>query len=66
MKFGDITKRLSGTQRFKETKTNENMDRLFASDKQPLTVDQLGYVTGGGDARAGKAGKTGQMEKWIK
>ena len=64
MKFGDITKRLSGTQRFKETKTNENMDRLFASDKQPLTVDQLGYVVGGG--RAGRAGKPGKMEKWTK
>ena len=64
MKFGDITKRLSRTQRFKETKTNENMDRLFASDKQPLTVDQLGYVAGGG--RAGRAGKSGKMEKWYK
>ena len=64
MKFGDITKRLSGTQRFKETKTNENMDRLFASDKQPLTVDQLGYVAGGGGA--GRAGNPGKMEKWIK
>ena len=64
MKFGDITKRLSGTQRFKETKTNENMDRLFASDKQPLTVDQLGYVAGGG--RAGGAGKPDEMKKWSK
>ncbi len=64
MKFGDITKRLSGTQRFKETKTNENMDRLFASDKQPLTEDQLGYVAGGG--HAGRVGKPGQMEKWTK
>ena len=64
MKFGDITKRLSGTHRFKETKTNENMDRLFASDKQPLTVDQLGYVAGGG--RASRAGSSGKMEKWIK
>ena len=64
MKFGDITKRLSGTQRFKETKTNENMDRLFVSDKQLLTVDQLGYVAGGG--YAGRAGKPGKMEKWTK
>ena len=64
MNFGDITKRLSGTQRFKEKKTNENMDRLFASDKQPLTVDQLGYVAGGG--RAERAGKPGKTEKWIK
>ena len=64
MKFGDITKRLSGTQRFKETKTNENMDKLFASDKQPLTVDQLGSVVGGGCA--GRAGKPGKMEKWTK
>ena len=64
MKFGDITKRLSRTQRFKETKTNENMDRPFASDKQPLTVDQLGYVAGGGSP--GRAGKPGEMEKWYK
>ena len=64
MKFGDITKRLSGTQRFKETKTNENMDRLFASDKQPLTDDQLGYVAGGGCA--GKAEKKKKTDKWVK
>ena len=40
------------------------MDRLFVSDKQPLTVDQLSYVAGGG--HAGRAGKPGEMEKWTK
>ena len=64
MKFGDITKRLSGKQPLKEAKTNEDPDRLITSDKQPLTDDQLGYVAGGG--KAGHAGKPGEMEKWIK
>ena len=41
MKFGDITKRLSGKQPLKEAKTNEDLDRLCASDKVLLTDDQL-------------------------
>ena len=64
MKFGDITKRLSGKQPLKEAKTNEDLDRLCTSDKVLLTDDQLGSVAGGG--KAGHAGKPGEMEKWIK
>ena len=49
MKFSDITNRLSEaqTQRLREAKTNENADPLFTSDKQLLTDDPLGHVTGG-------------------
>ena len=47
MKFGDITKRLSGKQQLKKTKTNENPDRLCTSDTVLLTDDQLDSVTGG-------------------
>ena len=64
MKFGDITKHLSGKQQFKEAKTNEDLDRLCTSDKVLLTDDQLGSVAGGG--KAGHAGKPGAMEKWTK
>ena len=60
MKFGDITKRLSGNQRLNEAKTNESLDR----EKQLMTFDQLDYVAGGG--AAGRAGKPGEMEKWYK
>ncbi|MBR4655866.1 MAG: hypothetical protein IKO68_04655 [Oscillospiraceae bacterium] len=48
MKFGDITKRLSGKQSLKEAKTNEDLDRPRTSDKALLTEDQLGSVAGGG------------------
>ena len=64
MKFGDITKHLSGKQQLKEAKTNEDPDRLITSDKVLLTDDQLGSVAGGG--KAGHAGKPGEMEKWTK
>ena len=64
MKFGDITKRLSGKQPLKEAKTNEDLDRPRTSDKVLLTDDQLGSVAGGG--KAGHAGKPGAMEKWTK
>ena len=64
VKFGDITKRLSGKQQLKEAKTNEDPDRLSTSDKVLLTDDQLGSVAGGG--KAGHAGKPGEMEKWTK
>ena len=64
MKFGDITKHLSGKQQLKEAKTNEDPDRLITSDKVLLTDDQLGSVAGGG--KAGHAGKPGAMEKWTK
>ena len=47
MKFGDITKRLSGKQQLKEAKTNEELDRLSTPDKLLLTDDQLGSVAGG-------------------
>ena len=47
MKFGDITKRLSGKQPLKEAKTNEDLDRLCTSDKVLLTDDQLDSVAGG-------------------
>ena len=50
MKFGDITKRLSGKQPLKEAKTNEDLDRLCASEKVLLTDDQLGSVAGGAGA----------------
>ena len=59
MKFGDITKRLSGKQPLKEAKTNEDLDRPRTSDNVLLTDDQLGSVAGGG-----KAGKVEQ--KWAK
>ena len=39
MKFGDITKRLSGKQQLKEAKTNEELDRLSTPDKLLLTDD---------------------------
>ena len=64
MKFGDITKRLSGKQQLKEAKTNEDLDKPRTSDKVLLTDDQLGSVAGGG--KAGHAGKPGAMEKWTK
>ena len=64
MKFGNITKHLSGKQQLKEAKTNEDLDRLCTSDKVLLTDDQLGSVAGGG--KAGHAGKPGAMEKWTK
>ena len=64
MKFGDITKRLSGKQQLKEAKTNEDLDKPRTSDKVLLTDDQLGWVAGGG--KAGHAGKPGEMEKWTK
>ena len=61
MKFGDITKRLSGKQQLKEAKTNEELDRLSTPDKLLLTDDQLGSVAGGA------AGKAEHVEKkWIK
>lgn len=49
MKVNDITNHLSETQmqRLREAKTNENADPLFTSDKQLLTDDPLGHVTGG-------------------
>ena len=50
MKFGDITKHLSGKQQLKETKTNEELDRLSTPDKLLLTDDQLGSVAGGAGA----------------
>ena len=50
MKFGDITKRLSGKQPLKEAKTNEDPDRLCTSDKVLLTDDQLDSVAGGAGA----------------
>ena len=59
MKFGDITKRLSGKQQLKEAKTNEDPDRLITSDKLLLTDDQLGSVAGGGKAEHVE-------KKWIK
>ena len=59
MKFGDITKRLSGKQPLKEAKTNEDPDRLSTSDKVLLTDDQLGSVAGGGKAEHVE-------KKWIK
>ena len=34
MKFGDITKHLSGKQQLKEAKTNEDPDRLITSAQQ--------------------------------
>ncbi len=49
MKFGDITKRMSGKQQLKE-KTNEELDRLCTSDTVRLTDDQLDSVAGGGKA----------------
>ena len=48
MKFGDITNRLSGKQRLREAKLNEDLDNLVTLDKQLLTDDQLGSVAGGG------------------
>ena len=48
MKFGDITKHLSGKQPLKEAKTNEDLDKPRTSDKVLLTDDQLGSVAGGG------------------
>ena len=63
VKFGDITKRLSGKQQLKEAKTNEDLDKPRTSDKVLLTDDQLGSVAGG---VAGRAGKPGEMEKWYK
>ena len=50
MKFGDITKHLSGKQPLKEAKTNEDLDKPRTSDKVLLTDDQLGSVAGGGKA----------------
>ena len=47
MKFGDITKHLSGKQQLKEAKTNEDLDKPRTSDKVLLTDDQLGSVAGG-------------------
>ena len=61
IKFGDITKRLSGKQQLKGAKTNEDLDKPRTSDKVLLTENQLGWVAGGG-----KAGKPGEMEKWTK
>ena len=60
MKFGDITKRLSGKQPLKEAKTNEDPDGLRTSDKVLLTDDQLDSVAGG----AGSAVKI--TKKFIK
>ena len=51
MKFGDITKRLSGKQPLKEANRT--------SDKVLLTDDQLGSVAGGGKAEHVE-------KKWIK
>ena len=59
MKFGDITKHLSGKQQLKEAKTNEDPDRLSTPDKLLLTDDQLGWVAGGGKAEHVE-------KKWIK
>ena len=58
MKFGDITKHLSGKQQLKEAKTNEDLDRLCALDKVLLTDDQLGGVAGGAAGKAEKASHT--------
>ena len=58
MKFGDITKHLSGKQKHKEAKTNEELDRLSTPDKLLLTDDQLGWVAGGAAGKAEKASHT--------
>ena len=58
MKFGDITKHLSGKQQFKEAKTNEDLDKPRTSDKLLLTDDQLGSVAGGAAGKAEKASHT--------
>jgi hypothetical protein len=50
MKFGDITKRMSGKQQPEDAKTNEELDRLCTSDTALLTDDQLDSVAGGGKA----------------
>ncbi len=50
MKFGDITKRLSGKKQLKEAKTNANLDRLGTANTMLLTDDQLGNVAGGAGA----------------
>ena len=50
MKFGDITKHLSGKQQLKEAKTNEDLDKPRTSDQVLLTDGQLGSVAGGGKA----------------
>ena len=55
MKFGDITKRMSGKQQIEDAKTNEELDRLCTSDTALLTDDQLDSVAGGG--KAGKVTK---------
>ena len=55
MKFGDVTKRMSGKQQPKDAKTNEEPDRLCTSDTVLLTDDQLDSVSGGG--KAGKVTK---------
>ena len=58
MKFGDITKPLSGKQQLKEAKTNEDLDKPRTSDKVLLTDDQLGSVAGGAAGKAEKASHT--------
>ena len=58
MKFGDITKHLSGKRQLKEAKTNEELDRLSTPDKLLLTDDQLGSVAGGAAGKAEKASHT--------
>ena len=58
MKFGDITKHLSGKQQLKEAKTNEDLDKPRTSDKVLLTDDQLGSVAGGAAGKADKASNT--------
>ena len=58
MKYGDITKHLSGKQQLKEAKTNEELDRLSTPDKLLLTDDQLGSVAGGAAGKAEKASHT--------
>ena len=58
MKFGDITKHLSGKQQLKEAKTNEELDKPRTSDKVLLTDDQLGSVAGGAAGKAEKASHT--------
>ena len=58
MKFGDITKHLSGPQQLKEAKTNEDLDKPRTSDQVLLTDDQLGSVAGGAAGKAEKASHT--------
>ena len=73
MKFGDITKHLSGKQPLKEAKTNEDLDKPRTSDKVLLTDDQLGRTSDKvllTDDQLGSVAGGGKAEhvekKWIK